>query len=476
MILISELTILSMETKETTAKKLMSQLGQSTFHKHSCDTCGKVFDGQYKLKRHMQSHTGLKEFECNTCGKGFAEQYKLKKHLLTHPESEQLLQFLCPSSVDTPPVVKSFTCDTCSKTFSEQYKLKRHLLTHVSSNEVKKTLALITGIKTYSCEACEKSFTELSKLKRHMQSAMHADFKFSTLENITNKENSSSHTNDVVNVEHDLDKSNEEEVVKDEDKSLTEQNSVGEGLVQSEEGQSLNKLPCTICGKEFDGLYKLNRHLMSHTGIKQFECETCGKSFSEAYKLKRHLFTHTGIKLFPCDLCEKAYTRSDHLNRHRIETHFSDFTCDVCSAEFDNKRSLSIHKRVHTPKELIYVNKEKKSPEKPTGYPCPLCKDMQPDLETHTAHMLTHGWKKVHTCSVCNKSFLRKCHLNVHEKIHSDNRPFECNVCSRSFYRSDHLKQHLKTHEFHVNFMQSSYSSLNYGGDNSYPEGIFIHL
>ena len=434
---------------------------------------------------------------CNTCGKGFAEQYKLKRHLVSHPESDQLHQML--SSTALPASPKGFPCDTCGKVFPEQYKLKRHLLTHANNVEVKQTLALLTGIKTHSCEKCGKSFTEQAKLKRHMLTHSSEQPSVSVIE----KSDISTNSDFVIRLNSATTltrvKPKNQTVVKEDENSnddIIEVTRVVPALENpqitelvanaAQEGQTMNDFSCNICGKEFDGMYKLNRHLVTHTGIKNFNCETCGKSFSEAYKLRRHLLVHAGIKMFPCDLCEKSYTRNDHLKRHKHEQHFQNFTCEVCSQEFDDKRALSNHRRIHNPQALKDANKPR-TPEKPKGYPCPLCKIEYPDIETCHAHMksLEHGWKNVHTCEVCHKSFLRKCHLNVHEKIHSDNRPFGCSECGRKFYRSDHLKAHLKTHtnDFNLNGeMSYNMSAAMVGSDPSsdgdssnHHQGIFIY-
>ena len=51
------------EPPKKSPHKIILELGQSVTQQNnrlSCNICGKDFDGQYKLKRHMQSHTGIK--------------------------------------------------------------------------------------------------------------------------------------------------------------------------------------------------------------------------------------------------------------------------------------------------------------------------------------------------------------------------------------------------------------------------------
>lgn len=46
--------------------------------------CGRAFKDNFKLKRHMLSHTGEKRFFCEFCGKGFSLDFNLKTHIRTH--------------------------------------------------------------------------------------------------------------------------------------------------------------------------------------------------------------------------------------------------------------------------------------------------------------------------------------------------------------------------------------------------------
>lgn len=49
-------------------------------------------------------------------------------------------------------------------------------------------------------------------------------------------------------------------------------------------------------------------------------------------------------------------------------------------------------------------------------------------------------------CTVCDKSFKEKSHLNRHMKVHGDRDVYECQECCYSSYRSDKLKDHFKRH------------------------------
>mmetsp|Transcript_10716 Transcript_10716/g.10746 ORF Transcript_10716/g.10746 Transcript_10716/m.10746 type:complete len:238 (-) Transcript_10716:35-748(-) len=81
--------------------------------------------------------------------------------------------------------------------------------------------------------------------------------------------------------------------------------------------------PVETCGRQFMDNSKLNRHMLVHTGEKNFKCEFCGKRFSLDFNLKTHLRTHTGEKPYQCSVpgCNKRFTQSSNLTAHE-KTHF----------------------------------------------------------------------------------------------------------------------------------------------------------
>ena len=49
-------------------------------------------------------------------------------------------------------------------------------------------------------------------------------------------------------------------------------------------------------------------------------------------------------------------------------------------------------------------------------------------------------------CTICDRRFIRKGHLNRHKLLHGKERQFLCNVCDKQFTRKERLKFHQKTH------------------------------
>ena len=60
--------------------------------------------------------------------------------------------------------------------------------------------------------------------------------------------------------------------------------------------------------------------------------------------------------------------------------------------------------------------------------------------------MLIHSGEKPHRCSLCNKQFRYKGHLNRHLLIHNGEKPHKCDMCDKQFTQKSDLNGHLLTH------------------------------
>ncbi|XP_012882418.1 PREDICTED: zinc finger protein PLAGL1 [Dipodomys ordii] len=202
-----------------------------------CQICGKNFLTLEKFTIHNYSHSRERPFKCaqDECGKAFVSKYKLMRHMATHSPQ------------------KSHRCAHCEKTFNRKDHLKNHLQTH-DPNKM-----------SYGCEECGKKYTTVLGYKRHV--ALHA-----------------AHNGDLT---------------------------------------------CGVCALELGSTEVLMSHLKTHSEEKppsaarekKHRCDHCARSFYTRKDVRRHLVVHTGCKDFLCQFCAQRFGRKDHLTRHTKKTH-----------------------------------------------------------------------------------------------------------------------------------------------------------
>lgn len=227
-----------------------------------------------------------------------------------------------------------------------------------------------------------------------------------------------------------------------------------------------DNLKCEFCEKtfKFRGTLKIHKRRV-HAKELNHKCEHCGKEFFEISTLKVHLKIHSvdrAKKTFSCDFLDCNYTDTNlgNLKTHK-KVHIT-FSCDFLNCDFSPKNlsCLKKHKQIHEniPQKEKKVKDpviSKKKQVNPKDSPiCPYCGKSFTKKSGLDLHIRIHLNEKPYQCEFCEKKFSDSSSLRSHRRVHTDERPYPCDLCEKKFKNSNNLKDHkTSAHETEKKFV-----------------------
>lgn len=178
----------------------------------------------------------------------------------------------------------NFICAKCNKSFTKKSKLEEHFKSHSSKTRL------------HSCKICKRKFTT-----------------------------------DVLLTQHEIVHSDLITLIKEEERTRCiicssiyhEQPALEDHMREHKVKMETEVIDCMYCGKSYNKLNNLIRHLKTHDENKTHLCNICNKSFAMGQDLIDHLNRHKGFSPHICHICNKSYMQISKLKNH-LRTHSND--------------------------------------------------------------------------------------------------------------------------------------------------------
>ena len=219
-----------------------------------------------------------------------------------------------------------------------------------------------------------------------------------------------------------------------------------------EQKVSFSSLSCNVCEKQYDlktqvklcytrHFYKPLKFMFNDLINKETKsCTLCGKNF----KTQRRVVMHIGIRHNKIEEViniqnQKNYVKEDitvtavkpasKTFRELLKT--TETKCEDCNKEFSSITGLSYHKKQHMDNSKFYC------------YKC----DRFIHSNSYEKHMSISNCAKnkdEYKCEVCSKGFAYPSTLEIHKKIHTEEKVYACSLCTKRFRQENNLRIHKK--------------------------------
>ncbi|PAV83741.1 hypothetical protein WR25_25122 [Diploscapter pachys] len=245
---------------------------------------------------------------------------------------------------------------------------------------------------------------------------------------------------------------------------------------------------CEQCSKKFTHKRYLTKHVARmHTNRVEPElsnrhltCSLCDKTFPRLSHLQRHQLTHLGLREWNCAFCQEKFVQKAHMIRHIARKHPDEDSSSLnLKSETNGKSTSSGNAIINNPSTSTGISSPTPQASIPCSrlvklFPCPHCGNSfynSFDLNRHVegVHaifrcdrcketiegrraLLQHSMRcreEAHVCANCSATFSNKSLLRSHESSCNKLGSFLCIACQSVFAQRIQLERHLKKEHCH---------------------------
>ena len=172
-----------------------------------------------------------------------------------------------------------------------------------------------------------------------------------------------------------------------------------------------------------------------------YRCTVCNMVFHTRSNFRYHMYAHKGKYPFRCEVCNRGFTRPSTWYQHIKYHHKNErVSCNICNREFSSVGTLRRHKKESCT-----------SDEVPQMFACKICGKQCRSRRRIDMHMRVHDDNRKKCCTECAASFADRYGLNAHMKLkhskHGNKTQADlkrtCRQCGDEFRSPFLLKRHV---------------------------------